>query len=229
MNGGSIIIEELDRINDLLYWYDKNDPWLREKLRIYFYKGIFPMIYKFVKGISSIFYVDNKLKNGDDLPKLKSCICKLYDKLQEKSASISKIIEQEFTVFTDNFDKTNSNVNDLQVEGSDKGNSTDEKKIDYKKYEDMDQEEVFYPELYEMRKKSEAMLYIIEKVYPNEYHYILLRYSRISANKRTPKPTTVSELLSKRDFTNQLVKNGQFDEEDIEGVIKMISLKNLWK
>lgn len=209
-NGGSIIIEELDRIGSLEFWYDKNDPWLRKKLRTYFFKGIFPMIYKFVKGVSSLFYVDNKLKNADDLPILKNCICKLYDKLKEKSVSISKIIEQEFTLNVEFFEAKNLRAEDDKAK----------KDQDHKKYEDMDQEEVFYPDLYEMRKKGEAMLHELEKVFPKEYNYILMRYSRLTANKRPPKSTKISDLLSKRDFSNQLIKNGEFNVPEVEETIE---------
>lgn len=210
VNGGQIIIEELDKINDLLVWYDMNDPWLRNKLVTYFYKGIFPMIYKFVKGVTSLFYVDNKLKNGDDLPKLKQCICNLYDKLKEKSASISKIIEKEFIVSTEFFDSEGTNVNDLQVEGKQDENHKNE----IKRFSNMDNEEIFYPELYEMRKKGESILYVLEKVYPEELNYLLLRFSRVTANKRKPKATKISELLNHKDYSNQLTKNREFDEED---------------
>lgn len=211
-SGGGLIIQELERIDDLLVWYEFSDPWLRKKLKTYFFKGLFPMIYKFVKGISSLFYVDNKLKNASDLPKLKACIFKLYDKLRDQSQDISKLIEKRFLVQTEFFDTHENVSNDLQIEGS-KANKN------HQRYENMDQEEVFYPDLYEMRKKGEAILHMIEEVYPEDLAYILIKYSRISANKRSPKPTKISEVMKKNNYSNQFTKNREFrnenEEEDI--------------
>ena len=48
----------------------------------------------------------------------------------------------------------------------------------------MDSEEVLYPELYDLRRQSEAILNAIERVLPEEFHTEYVKLNRITANKR---------------------------------------------
>jgi hypothetical protein len=48
----------------------------------------------------------------------------------------------------------------------------------------MDEEEIHYPEVYDMRKICENMINTIERIYPDDFKQTLSRYVRFSANKR---------------------------------------------
>lgn len=51
-------------------------------------------------------------------------------------------------------------------------------------YDNMDPEEILYPEIYDMRRQAEAIINAIERIVPEFYHSVYLKMNRITANKR---------------------------------------------
>jgi len=87
----------------------------------------------------------------------------------------------------------------------------DEEGVIFKpEFENMDPEEILYPELYDMRRQAEAIINAIERIIPEQYHNVYLKLNRITANKRENMypSNPLKEKMKSRNYALQFLKNG---------------------
>lgn len=82
-------------------------------------------------------------------------------------------------------------------------------------FQNMDEEEIIYHELYDMRRQAELIMNAIERVVPERYHGTFLKLNRINATKRE-KMYPVSPLKQKmkaQNFVLQFLSDGEFEDK----------------
>ena len=205
VNGNKAILEEIASAEKLWKWHERNDPWLSEKIKEYYLQGVFPMIYKYTKGIISFYYVDQKLKNKSELFRLDENISGIFDEWKKFAPTLSKILGgAQIEQFIDE-SLLVSDVKEIS------------KELKLKRLANMDEEELFYQELYLMRKKGENILHCIETVVPESLHHIFLKFSRLSGSKRPFNNTSLSQKFREQDYSSEFLENNKFDEQREEG------------
>jgi hypothetical protein len=146
----------------------------------------------YVKNIQTTYFINNKKSNKNKLSIYKDNVSEVFKKFQEVSSNLGKILENNILT---QIDKELITVRDAQnnVQRSavyvdtellnEQDRNGQKVEID-RNLQDMDDEEIMYPILYQMRKKCENLLDAIEKAYSDDVKDILARFVRFSANKR---------------------------------------------
>ena len=162
------LVAPLIGIETIAKWAEHPDQWTKNQTKDLLYEGIFPCVYKYVKAVSSLFFIDKNKNNLDELTGIAKNIDQIYSYLFENQKNISNILQRRFSkpLRAQNFD------------------SSIEKKLE-RRFDDMEIDEILYQNLYRFRKKSEYILEAIEQVYPEKKKMLVLQFVRPNGLKRT--------------------------------------------
>ena len=177
----------------------------------YAYRGLLPLVYKYVKGIVCLFYYEEprelegcKARIDSIFSAFESCrdtILLLCGKtLQAKEVADALLVN----TFTPVNIAENLNV------------GMDGQAID--SHDARDQEEILYPMLYELRRKGDQFLRAIEKLYKgSEFEYVLEMYKRDTAFRGQAKMHLESQV------SKYLLSSGQFEGKFSEAIEEKVS------
>lgn len=145
-------------------------PYKKNVTMNYIYRGLLPMIYKYVKGIISLFYYETP----DELKGCKLRIDLIYETFDAKKEEIYKLCERPSrTKVADALLSTFNNVdiaNNLNV-------NIEGRAID--SHDQLEQEEILYQSLFDLRRKGSQLISLLSDLYQgSKYEYILEMYLR---------------------------------------------------
>ena len=162
----NLIIQEMEKLDKVLIIQKANkSPYMDALIDRYIYKAFLPMIYKYTNGIYTMFHNDDE---PDSVNQVYEAMNKLFGVLKDKTSVITQIIKNQ--------DAIDLNLKIISEMEEDTNNE--------KEFIDMEPEEILYPVLYKLRKKSEIILEVIERIYPENLSYQINRYTRTCAMKR---------------------------------------------
>lgn len=182
-------------------------------LKNYFYSGLFPMVYQYVKTVQSTYFINHKLMNKEEIDYHRNNLKIIFTKFTECGFSISQILgkniaadlKEGFTIISDKngtdsellLKMSNENAGINKVASSigrknheektmlnDRNTMTNLLDSNERNLKDMDEEEILYPAVYEIRKRAENLMHAIELSYPEELKHLISKYVRYTANKR---------------------------------------------
>lgn len=166
----------VDKVKEWFLYCD--DPWVKTKAQEYIIKGVLPMIYKYTKGLHTLFFIDEKNGNQAFTNGVVKCMWRAYSLLREKIEIIGDVLgirnveqlmpDEEFLLI----EKFKNKDKNIQIP-----------------FEEMEQDELVYGEMYTFRKLAEIIMRVIEKVVPERLAYEISSYQRPNAIKRNKSQT----------------------------------------
>jgi hypothetical protein len=143
----------------------------------YLYKAFLPLVYKFIKGVVSLYARDDQLND------IKGKVEEIYDAFNQMMAFIPKMLGSNPRTLSvaDGIMKTVTKVDFLigDPEDSDTSIETTCKSLGDDVENDLEQDEVLYRTLFELRRKGALVLAIIDELYKDTGHAgILGKYQR---------------------------------------------------
>jgi len=80
----------VDKVKEWFLYCD--DPWVKTKAQEYIIKGVLPMIYKYTKGLHTLFFIDEKNGNQAFTNGVVKCMWRTYSLLREKIEIIGDVL-----------------------------------------------------------------------------------------------------------------------------------------
>ena len=158
----------------------------------YILRGILPMMFKYVSGIKSLFYITKKTYL--DVQDHHDNMTKIFHAFMKERDRIERIVGLKFK--------------DSDIEIKDK---IEMKNVDMSDY---DADEIAYHEIYETRRKAEILMEMIESIFPEDLVYQITRLKRYPISEETKEKQREEEkykkMKDKEERTHMLARDSSF-------------------